>query len=91
MASKVVAVFGATGAQGGSVVRALLQNNANKAWRVVALTRDVNSEKAKQLKASVAEVVAFDLLDPSSMVEYHTTSSTVDDIFLLIFFCLQIK
>lgn len=63
--SRLVSVFGATGAQGGSVVRALLKEPSK--WKVVALTRDVNSEKAKQLKALGAELRPCDMLKPDDV------------------------
>ena len=59
-----VSVFGATGAQGGSVARALLKDNK---WKVVALTRDVNSEKAKELKNMGAELRACDMMKPEDV------------------------
>jgi len=55
MAAKTIAVIGATGLQGGSVVTALL---ADGGFKVRALTRDV--DKAAQLKAKGVEVVVAD-------------------------------
>jgi uncharacterized protein YbjT (DUF2867 family) len=57
---KVIAVVGATGAQGGGLVRAIL-NDANGGFSARAITRDVNSEKAKALAKLGAEVVSADL------------------------------
>jgi uncharacterized protein YbjT (DUF2867 family) len=54
---KVVAVVGATGVQGGSVANALL---ADGTFTVRALTRNPESEQAKNLQAKGAEVVQFD-------------------------------
>ena len=49
MASKkIITVFGATGAQGGGLVRAIL-NDKNGEFAVRAVTRDINSDKAKEL------------------------------------------
>ena len=46
---KVIAVLGATGAQGGGLVRAILNDKSGE-FSVRALTRDVNSPKAKALQ-----------------------------------------
>jgi uncharacterized protein YbjT (DUF2867 family) len=45
---KVIAVLGATGAQGGGLVRAIL-DDPNGGFGVRAITRDVNSAKAREL------------------------------------------
>ena len=63
---KVVAVVGATGAQGGGLVSAIL-NDTKGGFRVRALSRDVQSEKAKELSRLGAEVVAADVDDPESL------------------------
>src|ERR1700676_2084216 len=63
---KIIAVMGATGAQGGGLVRAIL-NDPNSPFAARAITRDVNSEKAKDLAKLGAEVVAADLDDPTSV------------------------
>jgi len=55
--NKVILVLGATGAQGGSVVNALLKDNL---YKVRALTRNANSEKAKELKSKGVEVIEGD-------------------------------
>lgn len=57
---KLIAVVGATGAQGGGLVRAIL-NDKTGPFAVRALTRDVNSDKAKELAQLGAEVVKADL------------------------------
>ena len=57
---KIIAVVGATGAQGGGLVRALLGDGSG-AFAVRALTRDVNSEKAQELAKLGADVVEADL------------------------------
>jgi uncharacterized protein YbjT (DUF2867 family) len=62
IARKIIAVVGATGAQGGGLARAIL-NDKNSAFAVRAITRDVNSEKAKALADAGAEVVAADVDD----------------------------
>ena len=57
---KIIAVLGATGAQGGGMARAIL-NDASSEFAVRAITRDVNSDKAKELAKLGAEVVAADI------------------------------
>ncbi len=57
---KVIAVLGATGAQGGGMVRAILADKSSE-FIPRALTRNINSDKAKALKALGAEVVAADV------------------------------
>ena len=63
---KIIAVVGATGAQGGGLVRAILADEGGP-FRPRALTRDVNSPKAKALAAAGAEVVTADLDDPATL------------------------
>lgn len=63
---KIIAVVGATGAQGGSLVRAI-QADPNSGFVARALTRDVNSAKAKELARLGAEVVAADVDDIDSL------------------------
>jgi len=57
---KVIAVLGATGAQGGGLVRAILNDKSGE-FTARALTRDINSDKAKALKDLGAELVAVDI------------------------------
>jgi uncharacterized protein YbjT (DUF2867 family) len=67
MASKkIITVFGATGAQGGGLAHAIL-NDKNSEFAVRAVTRDINSDKAKALKELGAEVVAGDVDDAASV------------------------
>ncbi|XP_019591384.2 nmrA-like family domain-containing protein 1 [Rhinolophus sinicus] len=61
---KVIAVFGATGAQGGSVARAILESEK---FAVRALTRDVTRSNALVLRDLGAEVVKGDLNDEASV------------------------
>lgn len=63
---KIITVFGATGAQGGGLVRAIA-NDKNSEFSVRAVTRDPNSDKAKALSAIGAEVVFGDLGNPASV------------------------
>ena len=57
---KIIAVLGATGAQGGGLVRSILADKSGD-FTARALTRDVNSDKAKALADLGAEVVAVDI------------------------------
>jgi uncharacterized protein YbjT (DUF2867 family) len=66
MAKKTIAVVGATGAQGGGLVRAILADPAG-GFSARALTRNTQSDKAKALAAQGAEVVAADVDDPASL------------------------
>jgi uncharacterized protein YbjT (DUF2867 family) len=66
MAKKIITIFGATGAQGGGLARAIL-NDHNTEFVVRAVTRDPESDKARQLAKMGAEVVAGDIDDRSSV------------------------
>ncbi len=69
MAEKaVIAVMGATGAQGGGVVRAIREDPASR-FRVRAITRDPGTDKAKELARMGVEVVAADVDNPDSLVK----------------------
>ena len=59
-------MLGATGAQGGGLVRAILADKGG-GFRVRAITRDVYSAKARTLAALGAEVVAADVNDQASL------------------------
>jgi uncharacterized protein YbjT (DUF2867 family) len=63
---KVIAVLGATGAQGGGLVRAILADPSG-GFTVRAVTRDVSSDKAKELAKLGAEVVQGDVDDLESL------------------------
>ena len=63
---KIIAVVGATGAQGGGLVRAIM-DDPDGGFTARALTRNVDSPKAQELAASGAEVVAADVDDVSSL------------------------
>jgi uncharacterized protein YbjT (DUF2867 family) len=63
---KIIAVLGATGAQGGSLSRAIL-NDKNSEFTVRAVTRDPNSNKAHELAGMGAEVVRGDVDDIDSI------------------------
>src|SRR6266852_6699159 len=63
---KIIAVLGATGAQGGGVVRAIMRDKSG-AFTACALTRDVNSDNARALAQLGAEVVQADVDDVASL------------------------
>jgi uncharacterized protein YbjT (DUF2867 family) len=60
---KTVLVAGATGRQGGAVIRHLLPNG----WKLRALTRNPGSQAAQELARQGVEVAQGDLEDPSSL------------------------
>ncbi|HET6638258.1 MAG TPA: NmrA/HSCARG family protein [Gemmatimonadota bacterium] len=66
--AKIIAVVGATGAQGGGLARAILEDPRG-GFAVRALTRKPDSEKARALAERGAEVVAADLDDRESVTE----------------------
>ena len=68
-----VLVMGATGSQGGAVVRNLLP----KGHRIRTLTRNPDSPKAKQLAEQGVEVLKGDFNDSDSMVQAATGMDTV--------------
>lgn len=63
---KIIAVFGATGAQGGGLAQAILTNSSGE-FGVRAITRNPAGEKAQALAALGAEVVAADTDDMASL------------------------
>ena len=64
--TKIITVIGATGAQGGGLVRAILEDPAG-GFAVRAITRDVSSPKAKELARLGAEVLAANIDDAASV------------------------
>jgi uncharacterized protein YbjT (DUF2867 family) len=63
---KIIAVVGARGAQGGGLVRAIMADPSGP-FTARALTRDIRSDRAKELRALGAEVVAADVDDEASL------------------------
>src|SRR5438445_4976082 len=61
--TRTIAVAGATGAQGGAVVDALLEHGAS----VRALVRSTGSERARNLANRGVELVQIDMKDPASL------------------------
>jgi uncharacterized protein YbjT (DUF2867 family) len=64
--AKIIAVMGATGAQGGGLVRAI-QADGGGPFRARAITRDAGSDKAKAVAGVGAEVVSADVDDVASL------------------------
>lgn len=64
-----ILVTGATGKQGGSVIKNLLEKNAP--FKILAVTRDVNSASAKKLaqKSSNITLIQGNLNDPAAIFE----------------------
>ena len=63
---KIIAVVGATGAQGGGLARAILNDSLGN-FTARALARDLNSDKAKALAKLGAELIAADVDDVASL------------------------
>ncbi|KAI1868555.1 uncharacterized protein JN550_006471 [Neoarthrinium moseri] len=64
--SKVIAVTGATGSQGGGVVNVMKKTPG---WKVRAITRNVDSDSARKLAADGVEVVAASFDDEDSLLK----------------------
>lgn len=65
---KIIAVVGATGAQGSGLVRAIV-NDTSGGFTVRAITRDIHSDKAKELSKMGVEVVAADIDDEQGLAK----------------------
>ena len=75
--AKVLAVFGATGRQGSAVIHYVLNDpELSQKYKIRAITRDVHSEKAMQLKGK-AEIVQGDMLNRTSIETVLTGANTV--------------
>ncbi|UQC88037.1 Pex13 protein [Colletotrichum lupini] len=78
MSKKIITVFGATGAQGGSVVNIFLNDaKLSKDWQVRGVTRDAAKDSSKALAAKGVEVVAADLGDKASLAAAVKGASAV--------------
>lgn len=66
--SRIIAVVGATGAQGGGLVRAIIDDSSG-GFRCRALTRNPDSDGARALANRGAEVVQADLDDVESLIQ----------------------
>ena len=79
--TKLLAVFGATGQQGGSIVSYVLNDaELSNQYRIRAITRDPASSSAEALKKTGVEVVKADLTDPSTL---HGAMKGVHTVFAL--------
>ncbi|KAF2120668.1 hypothetical protein BDV96DRAFT_609818 [Lophiotrema nucula] len=75
--SKILAIFGATGHQGSSIINFVLNDaELSQEYKIRAITRDVNTDKAKQLAGKV-ELVQGDFHSPSSIETALTGAHTV--------------
>lgn len=72
--SNIVAVIGATGIQGGSVVSTLLKDGI---YKVRGITRNANSPKAHNLTVKGVEMVEADLDNEASLVEAFSVSHSI--------------
>ena len=66
MGKQIVTVLGSTGAQGGGVVRALLDQQD---WQVRAVTRNARSQAALRLAELGCEIAEADLNTPATLLE----------------------
>jgi uncharacterized protein YbjT (DUF2867 family) len=66
--SRIIAVVGATGAQGGGLVRAILADQSS-GFRARAITRKASGDKAAELRKLGAEVVEADLDNEASLAK----------------------
>lgn len=64
-ASQTIVVFGATGSQGGAVIRELLASKSS--LNIRAVTRNPSSSQAQELTKQGVQVVKGDASDPSSL------------------------
>jgi uncharacterized protein YbjT (DUF2867 family) len=71
MPARIIAVVGATGAQGGGLVNAIL-NDPSGAFRARALTRKPDGEAARALARRGAEVAVADMDDTASLTRAFT-------------------
>ena len=61
---KTIVILGATGNQGGSVLNSFIQDDQ---WKIRAVTRSTDSQKAKDIASRGVKVVAADLNDGNSI------------------------
>ncbi|KAE8148743.1 hypothetical protein BDV25DRAFT_168251 [Aspergillus avenaceus] len=79
--SKVLAVFGATGNQGGSVIRSILADPVlSKEWKIRGITRDPSKPTAAKLADQGVELVSADM---SSIEQALPAVTGADAVFLV--------
>lgn len=76
--SKVLTVFGATGNQGGSVIKSVLANSKlSSEYKLRGITRDPSKPAGKALAEKGVELVKADLNDKESVKKAIEGSSAV--------------
>ncbi|OJD23945.1 hypothetical protein ACJ73_04697 [Blastomyces percursus] len=76
--SKLITVFGATGNQGGSVIRAILADpSLSKEFRVRGITRDPSKPSAQELENQGVEMMSADMSSLSSLAPALADAHTV--------------
>lgn len=77
--SKTIFVTGATGNQGGAVIKSLINNG----YKIKALTRNASSERAQKLKHPAIEIIEGDLDEPRDFGDHL---QNIDGIFCVLTF-----
>ncbi|KAJ8098923.1 hypothetical protein POJ06DRAFT_258353 [Lipomyces tetrasporus] len=76
--SKLITVFGATGNQGGSVIRAILADPVlSKEFRIRGITRDTTKPAAKELAGKGVELMGADMSSVASVAPAVQDAHTV--------------
>jgi uncharacterized protein YbjT (DUF2867 family) len=70
----LVVVLGATGTQGGSVIRALLKRPQ---YRLCGVTRDVHKAKSKQLEREGVQMVSAEMSHENSLIKAFERASII--------------
>lgn len=75
MSSKLFQILNCAGTQGGGVVDAILDAKwYSPSVKIMAMTRDASSDKAKALASKGVEVFQGDLSDKASLVQVKTST-----------------
>jgi uncharacterized protein YbjT (DUF2867 family) len=69
MSKRILLITGATGNQGGAVIRSLLDHREDHDWEVRAFVRDPASARAQALEARGVQLVKGDLDDEASVAQ----------------------